>query len=50
MYWIIFAFFTAGETFADVLLSWLVKPFIYFFFLFFLYQESTPGGSNVDLA
>lgn len=46
MYWIVFALFTAAETFSDVFLSWL--PFYYeikMVFVFWLLSPVTQGSS-----
>lgn len=46
MYWIIFAFFTAAETFADVFLSWLPLYYeIKIVFIIWLLSPATKGSS-----
>jgi len=46
MYWIIFAFFTTGETFADMFLSWLPLYYeIKIVFILWLLSPATKGSS-----
>lgn len=46
MYWIIFALFTAGETFADIFLSWLPLYYeIKIIFIIWLLSPATKGSS-----